>query len=293
MTRNTHTCYIIWWDETWTCTNAHHCAPVCPWSCQEPRCMLAWSLSHLGVLVMGHMAVGSMATGSYLPLRPDIILGSLVIILGSLVEHWSRKINSVNVLCTWLWTKGKCQGWVSQTSTDASMEPPSQHAKGGKSSALCLPPQLWCCHELQAEITSSFSPVPPQGKCQGDVKQAGVSGWERDREERELTGKKVSWMLPFERCHNHWYSEHMMLQMSTAYHRIQENLHSFSAAKLFIHKIVFLPCYQVSTGSFCTAWAPLTRFHSCSCSGRIRYLNVKGPCVHISFPSPDRVTIAV
>lgn len=166
--------------------------------------------------------------------------------------------------------------------------PPLNMQKGARAAHCSLPPQLWCCHELQAEITSLFPPVPPHGKCWGDMEQAGVNGWERDREEREFTGKKVSWMLPIERCHNHWYSEDTMLQMSTAYHRIQENLHSFSAAKLFIHKIVFLPCYQVSTDSFCTAWAPLTRFHSCSCSGRIRYPNIKGPYVHISFPSPDR-----
>lgn len=71
-------------------------------------------------------------------------------------------------------------------------------------------------------------------------------------------GNRVSKMLPLERCCNRCDNEDTMLQMSTGYHGILEKLHSFSAAELFIHKIVFLPHYQVITDSFCTARAPLT-----------------------------------
>jgi len=71
-------------------------------------------------------------------------------------------------------------------------------------------------------------------------------------------GNRVSKMLPLERCRNRRDSEDTMFQMSTGYHRILEKLHSFSAEELFIHKIVFLPHYQVITDSFCTAGALLT-----------------------------------
>lgn len=67
-------------------------------------------------------------------------------------------------------------------------------------------------------------------------------------------GNTVRKMLPLERCCN----KDKMLQMSTGYHRIPEKPHSFSAAELFIHKIVFLSHIQVITDSFCTARAALT-----------------------------------
>lgn len=76
-----------------------------------------------------------------------------------------------------------------------------------------------------------------------------------------------------------------MLQMSAAYCKLEENLHSFSAAELFIHRIIFLPRYQVITDSFlyCQSSADqqCETLYSCSRLGRVRYPNIKGPYVPI------------
>lgn len=77
------------------------------------------------------------------------------------------------------------------------------------------------------------------------MEQAGLSGQEKDKEGREFMGNRVSKMLPLERCRNCHDNDDMIFQMSTGYHGTLEKLHSFSAAELFIHKIVFLPHYQV------------------------------------------------
>lgn len=170
-----------------------------------------------------------------------------VIILGSLLESWCRKVN--NVLYIWLWSKGKHQCQISQTLIYSFMEKPSTQPGMQEQSYDGL-----SLTSTAAEIASLFPAVPLQHKSWGHTEQAGVSRQEKDILGREFMGNTARKMLPLERCCN----KDKMLQMSTGYHRIPEKPHSFSAAELFIHKIVFISYIQVITDSFCTARAALT-----------------------------------
>lgn len=249
MTRRAHTCLTACWDEVWPCTRAQHCGLSMDWK----------ELVHTGQIYGPAFEGHSYGTHGY------GIYGCRIILPPSPNHHPGKFAGGL------VQKNQQCQCFVymviERGETPVSDFPdlhillhgdPLNTARGAGAKLWWANPDTNCSRNCLF-ISSSAS----QHKPWGHTEKAGVSRWEKDILGRELVGSIVRKMLPLERCCNRdplerCCNKDKMLQMSTGYHRIPEKPHSFSAAGLFIHKIVFLPYIQVITDSFCTARAPLT-----------------------------------